>query len=79
MDELTMLSFVGIYFLLAGTFIYNFYLSKRIYKLLANVGEIIALASDTPAPAMGIKETGEGGTMKKLLKEGMELEQKEEP
>ncbi len=74
MDELTGLSFVGIYFLLLGGFVYNFYLSKRMYRILENVGEIIALTTDIPKDALGSRKTEEKGTMKRLIEEGMELE-----
>lgn len=74
MDELTILSFVGIYFLLLGGFVYNFYLSKRMYKILENIGEIIALTADIPERALDSRKTEEKGTMKRLIEEGMELE-----
>ncbi len=74
MDELTMLSFVGVYFLLLGGFVYNFYLSKRIFKVLEHMGEIMALTANVPRRALELGETEGKGTMKKLLEEGMELE-----
>jgi predicted methyltransferase len=73
MDELTMLSFVGIYFLLLGSFIYNFYLSKRMYRLLENIGEVLTLVVDSSKQDSGKKETEKEGVMKKLMREGMEM------
>lgn len=70
MDELTMLSFVGLYFLLLGSLVYNFYLSKKMYKLIGTIGEVVAMmAEEGGKKAIPKKE----GTMKKLLKEGVEL------
>ncbi len=77
MDELTMLGFVGIYFLLLGGFIYNFYLSKRLYQLLENMGEIVALSAGIPSRALEMQESTGKGTMRKLLEKGMELEKAE--
>ncbi|MEE8168192.1 MAG: hypothetical protein V3T58_04910 [Candidatus Hydrothermarchaeales archaeon] len=78
MDELTMLSFVGIYLLLLGNFVYNFYLSKRTYHILESIGEVIALTADIPKRAMELEETKSKGTMKRLIEEGMELEKQGE-
>ncbi len=77
MDELTMLSFVGIYFLLLGGFVYNFYLSKRMYKLLENMGEIVTLAANLPSRSVDARELMGKGTMKRLIEEGMELEKRQ--
>jgi hypothetical protein len=66
-DELTMLSFVGVYFLLLGGFIYNFYLSKKIYRLFDEMVELMTIVADLKNPA---KEDA----MNKLVKDGMELE-----
>jgi hypothetical protein len=66
-DELTMLSFVGIYFLLLGGFIYNFYLSKKIYRLFDEMVEVMSIVADLKKPA---KE----GAMNRLIKEGMEID-----
>jgi hypothetical protein len=74
MDELTMLSFIGLYILFLGTFVYNFYLSKKIYKLLENIGEVITLTADIPTKSKGKKKPPRGGTMKRLIREGMALE-----
>lgn len=68
-----MLSFVGLYFLLLGSFVYNFYLSKKMYSLLTSIGGVLTLYStvkDTQPDSM------KGGTMKKLLREGIELQLK---
>jgi hypothetical protein len=66
-DELTMLSFVGVYFLLLGGFIYNFYLSKKIYRLFDEMVELMTIVADLKNPA-------KKGAMNKLVKDGMELE-----
>jgi uncharacterized protein YneF (UPF0154 family) len=57
MDEITMLSFTGIYILLVGGFIYNFYLSKKMYRLLDN------------------NQPRNEGTMKKLINEGIKMQE----
>lgn len=66
-----MLSFVGIYILLLGGFVYNFYLSKKLYKLLDNMVEVMSITA-------GLKAPDKEGTMKKLLREGMELQEEGE-
>jgi hypothetical protein len=57
MDEITMLSFTGIYILLVGGFVYNFYLSKKMYRLLDNMVQVMA----------DLNQTRNEGTMKKLI------------
>lgn len=76
MDELTMLSFVGLYFLLLGSFIYNFYLSKRMYKLLGTIGEVVAVVAEKGSH--DVKEKRKEDTMKKLIRKGMELQETNE-
>ncbi len=68
MDELSMLSFVGIYFLLLGGFVYNFYLSKKIYRVLDLMVEVM---NESTNP----KNIESVDTMKNLMTKGMELEQ----
>ncbi len=70
MDELTMLSFVGLYFLLLGSFVYNFYLSKKMYKLIGTIGEVVAMMAEEGGKTPKSKKEG---IMKKLIKEGVEL------
>lgn len=70
MDELTMISFVGLYILVLGVFIYNFYLSKKMYVLLGDIGEVIAIMAETRDHKMPPRED----TMKRLVREGIELE-----
>jgi hypothetical protein len=50
MDELTTLSFVGIYFLLLGGFLYNFYLSKKIYQLFNEMVEAMSYVAELKKP-----------------------------
>ncbi|MFQ5975322.1 MAG: hypothetical protein ACE5J5_03280 [Candidatus Hydrothermarchaeales archaeon] len=71
MDDISMLSFVGIYFLLLGGFVYNFYLSKKIYKVLDVMVEVMSVTTN-------VKEPEREGTMKSLITKGMELERREE-
>ncbi len=68
MDELSMLSFVGIYLLLLGGFVYNFYLSKKIYHVLDLMVEVM---NESTNP----KNLESVDTMKNLMTKGMELEQ----
>ncbi len=65
-----MLSFVGLYFLLLGSFVYNFYLSKKMYSLLESIGDVLALTTANSTQEATVK----GGAMKKLLREGMEMQ-----
>jgi hypothetical protein len=51
MDELTTLSFVGIYFLLLGGFLYNFYLSKKIYQLFNEMVEAMSFVAELKGPS----------------------------
>jgi len=68
MDELSMLSFVGIYLLLLGGFVYNFYLSKKIYHVLDLMVEVMDVSPK-------VKDIEQVDTMKNLMTKGMELEQ----
>ncbi len=72
-DELVFISLLGIFFLFILSFIYNFYLNKKIYRLLETIGEIVAITAEFPAPRVK-KVSKTEGTMKKLLKQGMALE-----
>ena len=56
MDEITTLSFVGIYILLLGGFVYNFYLSKKIYKVLELMVEIMDRTSNVKDPQQDKKK-----------------------
>jgi hypothetical protein len=66
-DDLTLLSFVGIYFLLLGSLVYNFYLSKKLYQLLDEMVDAISVLAE-------LKEPQRENTMKKLIKEGIKAE-----
>lgn len=83
---LIMLNFVGLYFLLLASLIYNFYQSKKMYSLLGTMGEVVAHMGEmrqdisNQKKAIGTMETGgkPEGTVKRLLREGMEMEGREE-
>ncbi len=72
MDELTMLSFVGIYFLLLGNFVYSFYLSKKVYNLVGTVMEFLAYSQGSTEESVEPADA-KVGTMERLMRAGMEL------
>jgi hypothetical protein len=87
-EPLLMLNFVGLYFLILASLVYNFYQSKKMYSLLETMGIVVAEMGEMK---MGIENSHEAETanesqeegeladsVKQLLKRGMELEGREE-
>ena len=74
MDEPTKLGFIGVYLLLLGSFVYNFYISTKTYRLLEDIGGVIALMATPQQSDKMEKEIKRENTMKRLLQEGIELE-----
>ena len=74
MDEPTKLGFIGLYLLLLSSFVYNLYISTKTYRLLEDIGGVIALMATPQQSDKMEKEIKRENTMKRLLQEGIELE-----
>jgi len=74
MDEPTKLGFIGLYLLLLSSFVYNLYIGTRTYRLLEDIGGVIALMATPQQSDKMEKEIKRENTMKRLLQEGIELE-----
>lgn len=74
MDEPTKLAFIGVYLLLLSSFVYNLYINTKTYRLLEDIGGVIALTATPPQSDKMEKEIKRENTMKRLLQEGIELE-----
>ena len=74
MDEPTKLGFIGVYLLLLSSFVYNLYISTKTYRLLEDIGGVIALMATPQQSDKMEKEIKRENTMKRLLQEGIELE-----
>jgi hypothetical protein len=90
-EPLLMLNFVGLYFLILASLVYNFYQSKKMYSLLETMGVVVAEMGEMKTRLGGIKKRENElkglleeehhkrePTVKKLLREGMALEGREE-